>query len=182
MYRVHLTDAQYDELERRARDPRTKPRTRDRLEMVRLSHAGWSVPRIARHFRRHEEAVRPWIKAFLARGFDALADQPHPGQRSALTPAMEEAIRAELRRDAQTWDAHHLAAWVAQQFGVSLSPAQLGRRLKRAGIVYKRASRSLKHKQDPEAVAAAQQAIAAQEKRGRRASSTKPSSTRPALP
>lgn len=182
MYRVHLTDAQRDELDPRAHDLRTKPRTRDRLEMVRLSHAGWSVPRIALHFRCHEETVRPWIKAFLARGFDALADQPHPGQQSALTSAMEEAIRAELRRDAQTWTAAQLATWVAQQFGVCLSPAQLGRRLKRAEIVYKRASRSLKHKQNPEEVAAAQQEIAAQEKRGIKGSSTSPPWTRPALP
>jgi transposase len=182
MYRVHLSEAQQDELERRARDPRTKPRTRDRLEMVRLSHAGWSVPQIARHFRRHEEAVRPWIKAFLARGFDALADQPHPGQSSALTPAMEEAIRSEVRRDTQTWNAPQLAVWVAQQFGVTLSPAQLGRRVKRAGIVYKRTSRSLKHKQDPEAVAAAQAEIAAEEKRGSKARSTSATWTKPDLP
>jgi transposase len=182
LYRVHLTDAQRDELERRAHDPRTKPRTRDRLEMVRLSAAGWSVPRIARHFRCHEETVRSWIKAFLVRGFDALADQPHPGQQSKLTPTMEEAIRAELRRDARTWTAAQLAPWVAERFGVGLSPAQLGRRLKRAGIVYKRASRSLKHKQNPEQFAAAQQEIAVQEKRGRAASSTSPPWTRPALP
>ena len=182
MYRVHLTDAQRDELEQRAHDPRTQPRTRDRLEMVRLAATGWSVPQIARHFRCHEETVRPWLKAFLARGFDALADQPHPGQQSKFTPAMEETLRAELRRDARTWTAAHLAAWVAEQCGVRLCPAQLGRRLKRAGIVYKRASRSLKHKQNPEQVAAAQQEIAAQEKRGIAASSTRPSWTRPALP
>jgi transposase len=182
MYRVHLTDAQRDELERRTRDPRTKPRTRDRLEMLRLSHAGWSVPRVARHFRCHEQTVRTWLQAFRAGGFDALADRPHPGQQSALTPAVEEAIRAELRRDAQTWTAPQLATWVAQQFGVCLSPAQLGRRLKRAGIVYKRAGRSLKHKQNPEEVAAAQQEIAAQEKRGTKASSTSPPWTRPGLP
>jgi transposase len=181
LYLVLLTDAQRDELDRRAHDPRTKPRTRDRLEMVRLSDAGWSVPRIGRHFRCHEETVRPWIKAFLARGFEALADQPHPGQQSALTPAMEEAIRAALRRDARTWTAAQLSGWVAEQFGVCLSAAQLGRRLKRAGIVYKRASRSLKHKQDPEEVSAAQQEIAAQEKRGSAVSSTSPPSMRPAL-
>jgi transposase len=182
MYRVHLTDAQRQELEQRAHDPQIKPRTRDRLEMLRLSDAGWSVPRIAVHFRRHEQTVRFWIKAFLADGFDALPDQPHPGQQSALTPAMEEAIRAELRRETQTWNAPQLAAWVAQQFGVSLSPAQLGRRLKRAGIVYKRTSRSLKHKQDPAAVAAKEQEMVAQEKRGITVRSTSPISMKPGLP
>jgi transposase len=181
MYRVHLTDTQRDELERRARDPQTKPRTRDRLEMLRLSDAGWSVPRIALYFRRNEQTVRYWITAFLARGFEALPDQPHPGQQSALTPTIEAAIRAELRKDAQTWNAPQLAAWVAQQFEVTLSPAQLGRRLKRAGIVYKRTSRSVKHKQDPEAVAVTEQEMAAQEKRGRKAQSTSPTSTKPGL-
>jgi len=182
MYRVHLTDAQRAELDRRAHDPRVKPRTRDRLEMLRLADAGWSVPRIAGHFRRHAQTVRTWIQAFRAGGFAALPDQPHPGQRSALTPAMEAAIRAELRRDAQTWDAHHLAAWVAQQFGISLSPAQLGRRLKRAVIVYKRTSRSLKHKQDPEQVAVKQEEMTAQEKRGSKGSSMSATWTKPALP
>lgn len=182
MYRIHLTDAQREELDRRARDRRIQPRTRDRLEMLRLSDVGWSVPRIADHLRRHEQTVRFWLKAFLAGGFDALPDQPHPGQQSALTPALEEAIRAQLRKDEQTWTAAQLAAWVAQQWEVRLSPAQLGRRLKRAGIVYQRTSRSVKHHQDPEAVAAKQQELAAHEKRGKRARSTSPTSMKPASP
>ena len=182
MYRVHLTDAQQDELGRRAHDPQIKPRTRDRLEMLRLSDAGWSIPRIAVHLRRHEQTVRYWLKAFLADGFEALPDRPHPGQRSALTLAMEEAIRTQLRQDEQTWTAPQLAAWVAQQWDVRLSPAQLGRRLKRAGIVYKRTSRSVKHHQDPQAVAAKQQELAAHEKRGKRARSTSPTSTKLASP
>lgn len=182
MYRIHLTDAQRAELDRRTRDRRLQPRTRDRLEMLRLSDAGWSVPRIAAHLRRHEQTVRFWLKAFRTGGFDALPDQPHPGQPSALTPAMEAAIRAALRQDEQTWTAAQLAAWVAQQWGVRLSPAQLGRRLKRAGIVYKRTSRSVKHHQDPEAVAAKQQELAAHEKRGKRARLTSPTSMKPASP
>ena len=37
MYRVRLTDAQQAELSRRAHAPGVRPRTRDRLEMVRCS-------------------------------------------------------------------------------------------------------------------------------------------------
>jgi putative transposase len=182
MYRVHLTDAQRDELNQRTRDPQIKPRTRDRLEMVRLSDAGWSPPRIAGHLRLNAQTVRQWLQAFLTGGFDALPDQPHPGQQSALTAAMEAAIRTELRKDEQTWNAPQLAAWVAQQFGVQLSPAQLGRRLKRAGIVYQRTSRSVKHKQNPAEVAAKQQELAAQEKRGTRARPMSPTWMKPASP
>jgi hypothetical protein len=45
MYRVALTEEQFAELTRLRRDPRTKPRTRDRLEMVRLANNGWSTPK-----------------------------------------------------------------------------------------------------------------------------------------
>jgi len=171
MYRVRLTDAQHQELNRRAHEPGVKPRTRDRLEMVRLSAAGWSIPQIAVHLGICEKRVRYWIKAFLDRGFDALPDRPHPGQQSSLTPAMEEAIRQELRRTAQTWSARQIADWVAEQYGVRLTLEYLAERLKRARIAYKRTGRSLKHKQNPDAVAAKQAEMEGHEKRGMRARS-----------
>lgn len=182
MYRVHLTNAQREELRRRTRDPAAQPRTRDRLEMVGLSDAGWSVPRIAEHVGLCEATVRSWIKTFLAQGFEALPDRPHPGQRSSLTPGMETALRQELRRDERTWTTAQLANWIAQQFAVRLTPDHIGRRLKRAGIRWKRTGRSLRHKQDPEQVAARQGEMAAQEKRGRRARSTSPTSTKRGSP
>src|SRR5689334_7291356 len=118
MYRVQLTDTQREELQRRAHEKGVMPRTRDRLEMVRLSDAGWSVPQIAVHLEIHEQRVRHYIKVFLAHGFDALPDRPHLGQRSALTPAMEAAIRQELRQQTRTWTATQLADWVAERFTV----------------------------------------------------------------
>ena len=172
MYRVRLTDAQHQELNRRAHEPGVKPRTRDRLEMVRLSAAGWSIPRIAAHLGLCEKRVRYWIKAFLQSGFDALPDQPHPGQQSALTPELEEAIRQELRRTAQTWTAQQIADWLATQHGMRLNAEYLAQRLKRARIAYKRAGRSLKHKQNADAVAAKQAEMEGHEKRGAKARST----------
>jgi transposase len=128
MYRVRLTDAQRDELQRRAHAKGVMPRTRDHLEMVWLSAAGWSVPKIAAHLGIHEQRVRYYVKAFLAQGFEALPDRPHRGQRSALTPAMEEAIRQELRQSQRTWT----ATQVAERFDLRFTPDHLARRLKRA--------------------------------------------------
>jgi transposase len=182
MYRVCLTDAQRQELKQRAHEPGVKPRTRDRLEMVRLSDADWSIPRIARHLDLSEQTVRHWIKRFLTGGCDALPDQPHPGQRSAVTPQIEEAIRQELRQDQRTWSAFQLAAWVGERFGVHRTADHLGRRLRSAGIAYKRTGRSLKHKQNPDQVAAAQAEMATQEKRGIKARAMSPTSTKPASP
>ncbi|MGH7745600.1 MAG: helix-turn-helix domain-containing protein, partial [Candidatus Dormibacteria bacterium] len=91
------------------------PSTRDRLEMVRLSDAGWSVPRIARHLSQHEQTVRAWIKAFLGGGFAALATKPRGGKQSALTAPLIDRVRAEVARGARTWTAAQLADWVAAE-------------------------------------------------------------------
>jgi hypothetical protein len=47
LYRVHLTEQERAELKRRTRAAGIKPRTRDRLEMIRLADAGWHIPQIA---------------------------------------------------------------------------------------------------------------------------------------
>jgi transposase len=121
--------------------------------MVRLSDAGWSVPRIARHLGPHEQTVRAWIKAFLAGGVDALPNKPRGGKQSALTAAMLAAVRAEVAQGTRTWTAAQLAEWVAQRHGVRLSTDRLRVHLRRAKISWQRTSRTLKHKQDPDEVA-----------------------------
>lgn len=84
MYRVHLNEAEREQLQRRTRQRPLAPQTRDRLEMVRLSNAGWSIPKIAGYLHAHEQTVRRWIKTYLAAGFDALGDKPRPGKSRPL--------------------------------------------------------------------------------------------------
>ncbi len=156
MYRVHLTEAQRDELQRRTRDPQVKPRTRDRLEMVRLADAGWSIPKIARHLRISEKRVRYWVKQFLAGGFEALPDQPHVGQQSRLTPELIAALQQEVERSQRSWTAGQLAGWLAEHHGLPLTPNHLGQLLKRARFSYKRTERGVTQKQDPQQVAVRQ--------------------------
>ena len=152
-YRVHLTEEQLTELRRRTRDATIKPRTRDRLEMVRLSHAGWYDRRIGAHMQQSPRRVRHWLRRFLEDGFDALPDQPHVGQRSSFTPAIQEALRAELAKGNRTWTAGQIAEWLAEHHDLRLCSDWLGVLMKRAGLSYKRTQRRLKHKQDPNEVA-----------------------------
>lgn len=167
MYRVTLTEEQQAELQRQTRLPGLPRRPRDRLEMVRLSAAGFSVPWIARHFQVQEATVRHWIKQFLAQGdFAALSDQPHRGQTSQLTPTLLAALRAELAATERTWTAPQLAHWLTEQHGVELSADHLGFLLRRAGLSYKRTERSLRHQQDPVQVATKQAELHALEKGG----------------
>jgi transposase len=166
MYRITLTDEQRQELRHHTRQPGLASSTRDRLEMVRLCDAGWSVPTIARHLGLHDQTVRAWIKAFLKAGFDALPSQPRGGKHSALTPRMLETVRTKIGKRDRTWTAAQLADWVDEQHGVRLSTDRLRIHLRRAKISWQRTSRSLKHKQNPEEVAQKQATLDALEKRG----------------
>lgn len=166
MYRLQLTPEQWDELQQRTRAADLKPRTRDRLEMVRLNAAGLRVAEIARVLRTSEQRVRYWLGRFRDGGFDALPDQPHPGRPGSLTPARLQALREELAQTNRTWTAGQIAQWLEAHHGVRLHPDHLGTLLKRAELSYKRTKRALKHKQDPQAVAAATQELHALEKGG----------------
>ena len=153
MYRVTLTDELRLELHRRAHVRDVDPSVRDRLEMLRLSDKGWSIPKIAVHLEQHEQTVRYWIKAFLTGSFEALTDKPHGGKVSALTPEILDAVIAHIKTSQQTWTAAQIADWVAEHHQVRIGPGRMRVHLKRANLSYKRTSRSLKHKQKAEEVA-----------------------------
>jgi transposase len=180
LYCVQLTEVQREELHRRTRATDLKPRTRDRLEMVRLADAGWGPPQIARHLRISPRRVRFWLQQFLKAGFDALPDQPHVGQTSRLTPELLEAVRKELDRGDRTWTTRQLAAWLAETHGVSFSRDHLGMLLRRAGLSCRRTERDLGHKQDPEKVAQSTAELEKLEKGATPVVWTSATSTRPA--
>jgi len=151
MIRVALTPAQHEELRARTREPGLAPRTRDRLEMVRLAGAGWSVPRIARHLGAHEQTVRKYVKAFLAEGFAALPDRPRPGRPPTVTAAHLDALAALLDAGGRTWTTAQLVAWLDQTHGVRVHPDHLSRLLHGRRFGWKRTVASVAHKRrDPD--------------------------------
>lgn len=155
LYRVRLTEADREELQRRTRTANLKPRTRDRLEMLRMADAGWRIPQIAAHFRIGARRVRVWIKRYLEEGFDALPDQPRSGRIGRLTPPVLESLRTELAKGERTWTLGQLVVWLEEQHAVRLSTKQLGVLLRRAKLSCRRTERDLGHKQDPVQVAVA---------------------------
>lgn len=132
--------------------------------MVRLSNKGLSVPQIADLLDLHEQTVRHWIKSFMKGGFDALQNRPSggvlAGKVSAFTPEMIAALYKEIEQGKRTWTAPQMADWVDATFGVRLSPTRIALHMKRAGLVYKRTNRTLKHKQKAEEVSAKQVTLA----------------------
>lgn len=158
MLRLTLSPAQRTELHLRARDRGMTPQTRDRVEMIRLADAGWSVPRIARHLGRHEQTVRTHVQAFLAHGFAALPDRPRAGRPPTLTDAHLQALEEVLDAGGRTWTARQLADWLERERGVGVHPDHLRRRLQARGFRWKRTATSLTHKQTDPALQAAKAA------------------------
>jgi transposase len=109
---------------------------------------------IASHLKLHHQTVRKWVKAFLSDGFEGLLDKPRPGKVSALTSEMKAALYSEIENGERTWTAPQMSDWLQEQFGLSLSPVRVAVHMRRIGLVYKRTSRSLKHKQNAEQMAA----------------------------
>jgi transposase len=166
MYRVQFDDETRQELNRRAHQPGIAPNIRDRLEMLRLSDAGWSLPKSAVHLSYHEQTVRRWIKVFLLQGFDALVDPPRPGKPSAITAEMLAAVRGWLVKADRIWSAGQIAEEVARVYGIRRASKHWRHLLRREKLAYKRTSRNLKHKQNQEQVAPKQAELLALQKRG----------------
>lgn len=151
MIRVELTPAQREELRARTRVAGIAPPTRDRLEMVRLSDAGWPIPRIAGHLGCHEQTVRKHVKAFLADGFDALPERPRPGRPPRVTAAHLAALEARLDAGGRTWTTPQLVAWLEREHGVRVHPDHLSLLLRRRRFGWKRTVTSVAHKRRDEA-------------------------------
>lgn len=182
MYRVIFDEDARRELTRRAHQLNITPRTRDRLETLRLSDAGWSIPKIAAYRRQHEQTVRRWIKIFLLDGFDALVDPPRPGKPSAITPEILADVRAWIEKGDRIWSAGQIAEEVGRVYGICRSVDQWRRLLRRERYAYKRTSRTLKHKQDPKQVEDKKTQLEALQKRGTPERSMYAPRTRRALP
>lgn len=151
MIRVALTAAQRDELRARTHEPGVAPRTRDRLEMIRLADAGWPVPRIAGHLGCHEQTVRKYVKAFLAEGFASLPDRPRPGRPPTVTEDHLRALEAVIDAGGRAWTTRQLVEWLAQEHGVRVHPDRLSRLLHARRFGWQRTVTSVAHKRrDPE--------------------------------
>jgi transposase len=170
-YRVTLTPEQRADLQRRARERVIAPALRDRLEMLRLSDLGRSVPQIAGDLDRHEQTVRKYLKAFLAAeaaapgsGWAVLPDRPRPGRPPRLTEAhlraVEQLLDEAAARGERTWTAPQLARWLEETHHVRVRPKYLGERLHQRKFRWKRTKRSVHHKADSDRQAQAKADLA----------------------
>jgi transposase len=164
MLRTSLTDSQRAELQalRRTDLPAV---ARDRLEIVLLSDAGWSPPRIATHLGRHPHTVRATLKGYATRGTAAFyPDQPGPAPDHALRAEVTGKL-AELLGQDRTWTSRQLAEALGPDIGIGHRQTRRYLALLKAG--YRRTAQTVGHKQDPQKVERAGRVLDALEKKSR---------------
>jgi transposase len=148
---VRLTTAQWAELREAQQAKVIERRLWVRLEMVCLVAWGDHIPVVAADLGVHPQTVRHHVKAFLAGGVAALADEPRSGRPPKLTEEVLTALEARLDEDAasgaRTWTLPQAAAWLAAEHGVAVNPTYLGEVLKRRDFRWKRTKRSSRHQQ-----------------------------------
>src|SRR4051812_30472529 len=107
MIHLHLDDVTRAQLQA-LRHTDLSPTARDRLEIVLLSDAGWSAPRIASHLGCHPHTARKALRLFQQQataGFDRRRPGPPPDQarRQRITGLLTELLGQE-----RTWTSAQL--------------------------------------------------------------------------
>jgi putative transposase len=154
MIQIQLDDATRTELQspRRTALPAV---ARDRLEMLLLSEAGWSPPRIAAHLGRYPQTVGNFLHDFQSRGTPALypgktGPQPDAARRDRVTSVLKELLAQD-----RTWTSAQLAEALLPH-GVELGDRQVRRYLRLMKAGYRGTASTLEHKQDPQKVGRAE--------------------------
>lgn len=154
-----VPSARLEALEEWLKGRRLRTREWRRVEVVRRSASGETVPRIACALGLHEQTAREWVARYLAEGPDGLVDRPRSGGPRRVGDADLDALTALLDVSAdspdgvagRTWTRGQLAEWLEQERSVRVSADRVGRLLRQRGYRYKRTKRTVIHKRkDPD--------------------------------
>jgi transposase len=108
-------------------------RVKDRAEVVRLSHQGMYVEKIAAFFNWNERTVRETLQRWQGKGLGGLWDAPRPGAKRRWQEQDMVYLEDCLRADHHTYNSHQLAEKLATERNVKLSTDHLRQVLKKRG-------------------------------------------------
>ncbi len=147
-----LSTSQDETLRELETSPVVNAKVRLRASIIRLSHHGWTVPKLARHFGRGLQTIHNDLTRFEQFGVEGLADGKAPGNKPSVTPELEVFLRDKLAED-RVWNSSLLSEAVREQFGVQLGREVIRLKLLELGYRWKRARYAPGKQADPEVVA-----------------------------
>jgi transposase len=152
----------------------TDPRTRDRIQIVRLAHRGRPHRDIAQDLAITPRSVQRWLNAYLERGLDGLRRRKAKGRPPAIPAGLADEVRrwvidgpAAHGLDRANWTHEELADHLYKTHGIRASRAAVGRFCRKIGIrLYRPTYRFLRG--DPAKQERARQDVAELKKKPRR--------------
>jgi len=131
-------------------------RVRDRAHMLLLNADDWNVASIADIFKCHEHTVRTALKRWQKEGLYGLWEKGGRGQKPTWQPADLDYLEDCLEAEERTYNSRQLAAKLATERDVHLSPDRIRKLLKKKGYRWKRTRHSHRQRQNPTARAEAE--------------------------
>jgi transposase len=142
------------------------PRIRRRAHTLLLVAEGQPLLHVARRFHTAPHRIRAWRTQFLARARAGLVDAPRPGRPPKLSPAALALLEEASSRSPQdygflspVWSVRDLRRLLAHQSGLQVCAAPVYRALLGLGYCSRRPRHDRRHRQAPQAVAAARQVL-----------------------
>ena len=129
----------------------------ERARIIDWSSQGQTVPQIATRLQIKETTVRKWIKRFEEQGLPGLEDAARPGAPSRYTPENKarvlQAARtrpSELGLPFGSWTFDRLAAYVAEQLGLSMKRTRIIEIMQEEGLRWRKQETWFGERLDPE--------------------------------
>ena len=108
-------------------------RVKDRASVIRLSHQGMYVEKIASFFDWNVRTVRETLHRWQQEGLGGLWDSPRPGPAKRWQSEDIDYLETCLREEQRTYNSEQLAQKLAHDRNVKLSRDHLRRVLKKRG-------------------------------------------------
>ena len=126
-----LTAAESDTLQELRVADGVHHRVRDRAHMLLLNADGWSVAAIADIFKCHPHTVRASLKRWQTAGLCGLWEKGGRGQKPTWRESDLDYLEQCLEEEGRTYNSRQLAAKLAAERQVTLSPDRIRKLLKK---------------------------------------------------
>jgi transposase len=142
-----------------------------RVTALLMLEQGQSCQNVARVLGVCLDTVTNWKRRWNRGGVSGLKDKPGSGRPPTVTPRYLRLLRQAVDRGPQAygylitvWSSARLAAHLEKKTHIRIGPKQLRRHLQRLGFVYRRPKHTLKSRQNPQEVRAAEKRLLALKK------------------
>ena len=161
--KYHLSEVQVQALERAMHND-GRVEVAQRCAAIRQLHLEVKPPDVAKHFAVCNTTIYRWWNLYCSGGIEALSNRPKSGRPPKTDAAYWQRLEELISEDPRdhdyvfvVWTTARLRDHMEVETGIRVSAAWLRERMKKLGFVFRRPKKDLRHLQDPQQRAAADQ-------------------------